>query len=294
MENKNLPLITVGIPFYNTEKYLANAINSVINQTYANWELLLMDDGSSDKSVEIAKAFEAKDKRIKVFSDGKNFKLPTRLNQLSKLANGEFYARMDADDMMHPDRLKTQVEFLLNNPEVDLLGTGLVAIDEHNNIIGIRKGKSHTHFRLNEIISGGWCVHPTITGKTEWFKKNQYDEKLTRTEDFDLWIRTVEQSSFCKIDFLGLYYREESALSLKKYKISTKQTIKLYWKNVKIIGFFNFITYSLLKTIKFLVYLLFSMTKSMDIIVNKRSEKISPKDLNYHNQILKKTITSDY
>ncbi|XCF05102.1 glycosyltransferase family A protein [Tamlana crocina] len=286
MEKNNQPLVTIGIPFYNTEKHLASAIKSVICQSYSNWELLLMDDGSSDKSVEIAKDFEAKDKRIKVFSDGKNFKLPTRLNQLSKLANGVFYARMDADDMMHPDRLKIQVEFLLDNPEVDLLGTGLVAIDGANQIIGIRKGYAKKKVLLKQIIFGGWAVHPTITGKTEWFKKNKYDEKLTRTEDFDLWVRTVETSHFCNIDFLGLYYREESELSLKKYLISTRQSLKLYWKNRKIIGLHYCIFYYFLKSFKLITYLLFNYTGLMHILVKRRSGAMSSIDIHHHESVI--------
>ena len=294
MKNKiNSNLVSIGIPFYNAEKYLAYSITSVLRQSYTNFELLLMDDGSTDKSLNIAKDFEAKDKRIKVFSDGVNFGLPTRLNQLSKLANGKFYARMDADDMMHPDRIITQVNFLSANPDVDLVGTGLVAIDGENNIIGIRKGHARSKFVLNDIISGGWCVHPTITGKTEWFKKNKYDEALTRTEDFDLWIRTIESSTFSKIEFLGLYYREESSLSLKKYKVSTKQSLELYWKNRKIIGFYNCIFYSLKKVFKLFIYIIFNYSGLIDIIVKRRSGTMKIEDINYHDNLIKNILSNN-
>ncbi|WP_418603874.1 glycosyltransferase family 2 protein [Hwangdonia sp.] len=294
MESKNKnPLVTIGIPFYNSEKYLAYAINSVLMQSYSNWELLLMDDGSKDNSVTIAKNFELTDSRIKVYSDGKNFKLPTRLNQLSKLAKGQFYARMDADDMMHPNRIQTQVDYLINHPEVDLLGTGLVAIDGDNKIIGIRKGKAHAKFLLKEVLFGGWCVHPTITGKTEWFKNNKYDETLTRTEDFDLWIRTVEKSHFCKIDFLGLYYREESELSLKKFLISIKQVFKLNWKNRKTIGYFYVMLSYPRKIFKLLVYLFFHYTGLMDSLVKRRSGAMNIEDVKHHNRIIKDILQNN-
>ena len=108
------PLISIGIPFYNAEKYLKFAIQSVIAQSYQNWELILVDDGSSDNSLEIAQDFALKDARIRVICDGKNRKLPYRLNQLILESKGDFIARMDADDIMHPDRLLIQLTYLKN------------------------------------------------------------------------------------------------------------------------------------------------------------------------------------
>ncbi|MCW1511070.1 glycosyltransferase family 2 protein, partial [Acinetobacter baumannii] len=98
-------MISIGIPFYNAENFLANAIQSVINQSFKDWELILVDDGSTDKSLDIAREFEKKDNRIKVISDGLNLKLPARLNQIITISKYDFIARMDADDIMHPDRL---------------------------------------------------------------------------------------------------------------------------------------------------------------------------------------------
>ena len=127
-------LVTIGIPFFKDKEYLSAAIQSVINQTYQNWELILMDDGSSDGSLEIAKSF--KDKRIRIVSDGKNKGLPSRLNEIVGLARGEFVARMDADDIMHPERIEKQVDYLIDHPEVNVLGTMAYVIDASNSIIG--------------------------------------------------------------------------------------------------------------------------------------------------------------
>jgi len=85
MDNLNKPLVTVGIPFYNSEKYLSDAVKSTLNQTYSNIEVILINDGSSDSSLKIAQEFEKKDKRVRVISDGENRGLPKRLNELSKL-----------------------------------------------------------------------------------------------------------------------------------------------------------------------------------------------------------------
>ena len=132
-------IISIGIPFYNAEKYLEDAIFSVLAQTYEFWELILIDDGSSDNSLVIANMYAKKDSRIRVISDGMNKKLPYRLNQLIQESTGDFIARMDADDIMHPERLEKQLRFLETNKRYDLVSTGLVSIDNDNIVKVIEK-----------------------------------------------------------------------------------------------------------------------------------------------------------
>ena len=131
-------LLSVGIPFYNAEQYLDFAIQSVLAQSYENWELILLDDGSTDDSLRIANKFTKIDKRIRVISDGENKKLPYRLNQLITESKGDFFARMDADDLMHPNRLEKQLRFLENNTKYDLVSSGLISIDNANKVQGYR------------------------------------------------------------------------------------------------------------------------------------------------------------
>ena len=125
-------MVTIGLPFYNAEKYLALAIESVLQQTYTDWELLLLDDGSTDDSLSIAQSYAQKDSRIKVISDGKNKNLATRLNELPSLAQGLYLARMDADDIMHPARIERQLAVLKTHPEIDVLGTNAYIINDEN------------------------------------------------------------------------------------------------------------------------------------------------------------------
>src|SRR5690606_5073350 len=131
--------ISIGIPFFNAECYLEGAIKSIIQQSLKDWELILVDDGSTDNSLDIARYFAQKDTRIRVISDGLNKKLPYRLNQIIKESKGEYIARMDADDLIHPDRLKIQLEFLENNKNFDLVSAGIISINDKNQIKGIRK-----------------------------------------------------------------------------------------------------------------------------------------------------------
>ena len=124
---RNTPLVTVGLPMYNPGRFLDLAVRSVFAQTYDNWELIILDDGSTDGSLELARRI--RDPRVNVFSDGKNRGLPYRLNQILDLASGQFIARMDADDLMHPERIERQGKHLLAYPEADAVTTGAILID---------------------------------------------------------------------------------------------------------------------------------------------------------------------
>ena len=293
MDNKKLEkdLVSIGIPFYNSEKYLADAIKSVLKQTYSKLELILIDDGSNDSSLKIAKEFEKADKRIRVISDGENLGLPKRLNQLSKMSRGYYYARMDADDIMHPDRIDAQVAFLIKNPTVDLLGSGLIAINNENEITGLRKGSFLENVTLKRVLKTTWCVHPTITGKLEWFQNNLYDEDLHRAQDYELWIRTVDHSNFVKLKEAYLFYREASTPSLSKYFQSTKYSLSTFFKNKKRIGFFNVIKLTINKLFKLSIYFFFSIFGQTNKLIERRSVPINVEDKKNYKKILNKIIS---
>lgn len=223
--NKNL--ITIGIPFYNDEKYLDLAIKSVFAQTYTDWKLILMDDGSTDKSLEIAKKYKD-DHRVTIYSDGENRQLPFRLNQIASLTTTKYLARMDSDDIMHPKRIQTQIKILEDNPEIDVLGTNAYSIDADNQINGIKR-----KINLEEtiLVSCTSFIHPSIMGKTEWFIKNPYDLKSLRIEDTELWYRTAKTSTFRLYTFPLLFYREFGADYYKKYANGLKGSLYVLNKN---------------------------------------------------------------
>lgn len=218
--NADETLVTIAIPIYNTEKYLRYSIQSVINQTYQNWELLLMEDGSTDSSLVIAKDFELLDSRIKVVSDGVNKGLIYRLNQSIKLASGNYYARMDADDVMAVNRIAEEVKVLNDNPQIDVVGSSTMLIDSSNNISGSRNMKGN-----NESF-----IHPSVMGRIEWFRDNNYDSNTFRVEDKDLWFRTAFKSTFYNIEKPLLFYRAfGTSSSIQTFK-SNKRQRKLFRK----------------------------------------------------------------
>lgn len=216
----NQPLVTIAIPIYNADSFLRDAIQSCINQTYKKWELLLMCDGSTDNSTIIANEMALKDSRIRVIDDGENRGLIYRLNQSIAIAKGEFYARMDADDIMYITRIEEQIKFFKNYPDADVVGTSIMTIDDKNNIIG-------SGFYQGVVSS---FVHPSVMGKTLWFKNNPYAKWPLRAEDKELWLRTFTTSKFYTIGKPLLFYREFGIPTFSKYFSSQKTLLKIYAK----------------------------------------------------------------
>ena len=226
---KNQTYISIGIPIYNAEAYLEDAIKSILAQTHELWELILIDDGSTDASLAIAKRFEESDHRIKVIADGINKKLPARLNQLIEEANYDYIARMDADDLIHPDRLAIQLSFLEKNPDYDLVSTGVVSIDNFNKVYGCRHvDQIYTEFK--EIAAAYPIVHAAVLAKKSWYERNKYNENYPRSEDYDLWCRAISNQdlNLAVLPDLLYYYREEGNLSLSKITRSYKDSFKTY------------------------------------------------------------------
>ena len=268
------PLVSIAIPIYNAEKFLAFAIQSVINQSYTNWELTLIDDGSTDSSSDIAKKFAALDKRINYINDGLNKGLPTRLNETVLLAQGVYYARMDADDIMAINRIEKQVEFLISNPNIDVIGSSTMRITANNEIYG--------SINMEGITTG--FVHPTVMGKKSWFVENPYNEKMRRSQDTELWLRTVNYSKFYNLPAPLLFYRDIGIPSANKYCSGEKDIRKLY-KRYKLYGksVSWFIKNTVISYIKQSIYYTFTILRCTDILVRMRTVHSVPPSrcLNY-------------
>ena len=229
LKSDSTSLISIGMPFYNAQHYLGYAIESVLSQTYEKWELVLVDDGSSDNSLAIANMYAENNSRIRVISDGRNKKLPYRLNQLIEESTGDLIARMDADDIMHPERLEKQLSFLETNKRYDLVSTGLVSIDKDNIVKGYRKVES-LYDDFSNIETSYPIVHPSVMARRSWFKRNKYSEKYPRAEDFELWTRAISNNDFkmAVLPDLLLYYREEGNLSVDKILNTYSDVFKIY------------------------------------------------------------------
>lgn len=225
-------LLTIGLPIFNSRSTVLEAVRSVFAQTFHDWELLLVDDGSTDGSVELLR--QIRDPRVRVFVDGTHRGLVARLNQIAREARGDFVARMDADDLMDPERCRWQIEQLLGTPGVDVSSTGVLAIDEAGHPIGVR-GLEPLDVSPRAILTRGAIIHASVIARRDWMLAHPYDRRFPRAEDRELWIRTCSSSTFAKVcrplyfvreigrfvrdKFLASYHTERRIL--KKYGPST-------------------------------------------------------------------------
>lgn len=214
--------VTIGIPFLNARRYLADAVRSVFAQTHGDWELLLIDDGSTDGSIDVVRHLD--DRRVRVLSDGSNRGLCARLNEIAALARGVYLARMDADDLMHPERIARQLEFLRANPSIDLIDTATFTVDDDLTPLGIR-GDRPLDSRPEAVLRNGLLIHPTVMGRTEWFRSNPYDPVYVRAEDRELWSRTCATTKFARLCEPLFFYRESPAGNVRNY-LRTEGTVR--------------------------------------------------------------------
>jgi len=258
--------VTIGLPVYNAEAFIGDCMRSILNQTYKDFILIIVNDGSSDKSMEIVKSFS--DDRIKVIDDGENKGLPYRLNQISNITDTKYLARMDADDIMHYDRLEVQLNLLEDNNHIDVLGASAYSIDDKNVIQGLKSSDN------NELVKVTSFIHPTIIGKTEWFKNNNYDEKAIRIEDAELWDRTKVSSTFYQINTPLLFYREFGGEYYKRYKKAINSFFYVSYKflsnNNYSLSVKYFLKGLLIFPLKVTIYYIFAVCKLEDALISKR------------------------
>ena len=188
MVTRDAPYVSIGIPFYNAETTLLDAVRSVFAQTHANWELILLDDGSTDRSLDLARSID--DPRVRVYSDGRNKRLAARLNEIVRLARFDFVARMDADDLMSRDRIAQQLRVLSADDELDLVSAGVVSMSDGYEPLGMRCVAQDHRISTKAVLAGGsGIVHAAVLGRRAWFLRNGYDESLKVSQDTNLWIR---------------------------------------------------------------------------------------------------------
>jgi glycosyltransferase involved in cell wall biosynthesis len=191
MYKKDKPLVSVVLAVYNRERYVAEAIESILTQTYSNLELLIVNDGSTDKSDLIIKQYMKKDKRIKYISSKTNLGQSGARNVAICQAHGDFIAISDSDDLCMKNRLKTQIDYYKKNfSKTDVLGSYyLLFSDSDTSKTSIVKADK------NDILDGKPPVHnPTCMIKADVFKKyGTYDSQYDDAEDVELWFRWFHQ-----------------------------------------------------------------------------------------------------
>jgi glycosyltransferase involved in cell wall biosynthesis len=204
-----MPILTIAMPVLNGGDELVLSVKSLLTQSLDDWELLLIDDGSSDGAVERLRQLD--DSRLHIFVDHKNRGLAARLNEAIGLARGHYFARMDHDDICHPDRLLSQFKYLESNQAIDLVGARCATIDESGNLIDVLPSAIAHEEICKYPWRGFYLPHPTWMGRTAWFRTQLYAEPAPYLcEDQELLLRTYSSCRFHALPEILLAYRVRS------------------------------------------------------------------------------------
>ena len=224
-----VPKISLIMSVYNGEDYLAETIESVINQTFKEWEFIIINDCSTDNTFEILAEYASKDKRIKVHTNETNLRLPSSLNKALSFAEGKYIARMDADDICIPDRLQKQYDFMEANPNVDLSSCRFLTLKNGVYSSGGCGGKGDSESIKALLLVTNPILHPGIIAKADVIKELGYDKNFTCTEDMELWTRFVLNNKRVEIlsEYLMIYRLHDKQITETTLDKQKNEVIKI-------------------------------------------------------------------
>ena len=219
------PKVTVLMSVYNGDKYLNEAIDSILGQTFKDFEFLIVNDGSTDKTGEILKSYN--DPRIKMINNEKNIGLTKSLNKGLKLARGEYIARQDADDISMPGRLEKEIEFLEQNKSVGLVGTDYLIINEKGNVVQIVTCLNGNRELKAKLLEGNQFGHGSVILRRECIEKvGTYREEFKFAQDYDFCLRIAEVYDVANISEPLYKWRIDSkSISVAKKALQDKYTL---------------------------------------------------------------------
>ncbi len=242
-----IDLVSVIMPSYNSEFFLKESIESVVNQTHSNWEMIIVDDCSKDKSVDIVKEFIKKDSRIQLIVNSVNEGAAVSRNKAIKQAKGDYVAFLDSDDLWLETKLSDQLDFMVNN-NYSFTYTYYDQIDELNLFL---KSVNKMPIKVNYLDT---IKHNKIGCLTVIFKKDAFNDyfmpQIRKRQDFGLWLKLLKQSeyAYCLPKTLAKYRIRENSISRNKLSL-----IKFHWELYR-----NIENHSIVKSIYYISYLILS------------------------------------
>ena len=228
--------VSIVMPVYNGERYLKEAIESILNQTYRDFEFIIINDASTDKSEEIIKSFN--DPRIVYIKNDKNLGQAEALNKGIRSVRGLYVARMDQDDVSLLERIAVQLKHMEDNKETAILGTRIQEIDKDGRVMQrpLLPDRPNVKARLFFARLAGWpsIAHPTVMIRKEIFDKiGYYDPKYRICQDYDLWLRAVRRYRIENIPEVLLNYRNHDLSTCqKKYRDTVKEMEAIIASNI--------------------------------------------------------------
>ena len=201
-------VISIIMSVYNAEEYLNAAIQSIINQTYSDWELIIINDSSNDESYNIMNKCAERDSRIRIINNAQNLGLTKSLNIGIDSAKVEYIARLDADDVADPTRLEKQINYLKENPDVVLVGTGGYIVDENGDILNSIRVVKNRYLIKKMLLYGNLFVHSSLMVKKDALVGiGKYRSKFVHSQDYDLILRLNEHYSLANLSEPLTYWR---------------------------------------------------------------------------------------
>lgn len=233
--DETMPLVSVLLPVFNGEEYIEQTISSILNQSYSNFELIIINDCSIDQTENIVQSFD--DDRIRYYKHAENLRLIATLNEGLELSRGKYIARIDADDIAHCERLKKQVEFLEQNQEYVLVGTN-VGLIKHNLITD----EVIKYYAENNDLRFAMCfycpfIHPSIMMRNSVIQSNnlKFNKEFLHAEDYDFWTRLSKYGMIANLDCVLTYYRiHENQIStrFKNHQIEMMEKIQGRYRSI--------------------------------------------------------------
>ena len=218
LNDEQAALVSIVLPVYNGEKYLAESLDSVLAQTYQNWELVIINDGSTDGTENLILKYQ--DKRIKYLPNDGNKGIIFSLNRGLRESNGIYIARLDADDIALPHRLEKQVRFLSENLDYDMCGSYFQTIDSNGRLLKNVTFPTNNRDAQSYLLLHNCFCHSAIMMRTSIAKELKYDEDYQVCEDYDLWYRISRKGKILNLpEFTTLYRVHENNMSTRKSEI---------------------------------------------------------------------------
>lgn len=215
MEN---PLVSVIVAAFNAEDTIAIALRSILCQTYSNFELIVVDDGSTDSTVKVVDGLN--DSRIKIVSDGERLGAGKRRNQAIDLSQGKYIAVFDADDVSYPERFSKQVAYLESHPDVDIVGSAAVVFGAKGEALSYMPTQENHADICSKPWKGIGLIHPTLMGKRIWFDSHRYSH-VPRAQDHDMLLRACFTSRYANLT--------ETLFGYRQNQVPIKKNIRSKW-----------------------------------------------------------------
>ncbi len=235
--NSEAPLVCVIMPAYNAEKYIAESISSVVHQSYQNWELIVINDGSTDQTLQIVEEFLQKDKRIRLANHETNKGLILARNKGLECAKGKYIANLDSDDIAMPSRLEKQVQFLEEHKSYVLLGTACEIINSNGERQQLIRRNIPNEQIKTLLLFSNYFINSSVMMKADLAKEIGYVDDVPLSEDYQLFVALSNKGDLGNLDIPLVKYREHgSNISKEKEAELAKEYSEIQLRQIQKLG----------------------------------------------------------